>query len=225
MTIDEILNRISERTVDNTRELRKTRYQRRTEFTDLYGIPFSEYGDANNPATFYISISPDMIYHLRLQFRLHIKPFVTTVSGGTDSANVTVNNRSLSVSEGSVSPNPHNHTTESHSHNLISGISIEHTTADDFRIYIDGINITAYLVEQQDGAWIDGEGTYPQNQDLNEDESFYDLMDVACLMYAEGETENAEKLLEPGWKEVKITSSSPFGVTFYLYGKYSHPGL
>lgn len=73
ISYEEALNRIAERTNDNIRELRKTRFQRRTEFTDLYGVPFYAESDENNEAVFYISISPDQVYALRLQFKLQIR--------------------------------------------------------------------------------------------------------------------------------------------------------
>lgn len=73
ITYEEALNRIAERTNDNIRELRKTRLQRRTQFTDLYGTPFYAESDSNNEAVFYISISPDLVYDMRLQFKLHIR--------------------------------------------------------------------------------------------------------------------------------------------------------
>lgn len=71
ITYEEALNRIAERTSDNVRELRKSRFQRRTEFTDLYGIPFYFESD-NDRAEFYISISPDLVYFMRFQFKLQI---------------------------------------------------------------------------------------------------------------------------------------------------------
>lgn len=73
ITYEEALNRIAERTSDNIRELRKTRFQRRTQFTDLYGIPFYAESDGSNKAVFYISVSPDLVYDMRLQFKLHIR--------------------------------------------------------------------------------------------------------------------------------------------------------
>lgn len=73
ITYEEALNRIAERTGDNLRELRKTRLQRRTEFTDLYGIPFYAESNNNNVARFYISISPDLVYMMRFQFKLQIR--------------------------------------------------------------------------------------------------------------------------------------------------------
>jgi len=227
LPIEEAIQRIAERTVDNTTELRKARFQRRTEFTDLYGIPFSAQGDANSPATFYISISPDLVYYLRFQFKLEIKPFVSTVSAGTRPASVVVNPTSLAgqVSGQSVNitPNPHGHDTNAHTHEVVSGLTITHTEADDFRMMIQGIDITAYLMEQHDGAWIEGEGLYPNNVIEGEDD-FYDILDVATVLHSEGNTADCEKLLAPGFKKVEITSNSPFAATLYLYVKHSNMG-
>lgn len=219
-TYGQVLRRLAERSKDNKEELRKSRRQRRTEFTDLYGIPFTAQGDASTPARFYISISKDLIYYLRFQFKLHVQPFVSSVSEGTGSAVVVVNNKSLSVSNDVVSPNPHNHTTESHSHNMVSGLTLTHTTADDFEVKIHGVDITPYLVEQQDGEWIEGEGLYP-SRDVDDS---YDILDIATLMYNEGNEEDAEKLLKPEFKLVEVTSNAPFQVTMYLYLKYTNMG-
>lgn len=222
ISYESAIQRLAEKTVDNTRELAKTRKQRRTEFADLYGIPFTAQGDATTPAEFYISISPDLVYYLRFQFKLHIQPFVSTVSGGTGSANVTVNDRSLSIANNAITPNPHNHSTVSHSHNIISGLTLTHTTADDFRVKIHGVDVTPYLMEQQDGEWIDGEGLYPSKG--LDDDSVYDILDVATVLHSEGDEESVDKLLKPEFKRVAITSNAPFQATMYLYLKYSNMG-
>lgn len=209
-------NRLSERIYDNTKELDRTRKQRRTEFTDLYGVPYQAIGDNNVPATFYISISPDLVYYMRFQFKLAIQPFLSTVSGGTGNAEVQVQNTSLSVSNNNITPNPHKHDTVPHTHNLISGVTATHTTSDNFTISIGGVDITDYLIEQHDGSWIDGEGLYPSK----EIDNVYDVLDVAGLL----STEEREKLLVPEFKEISIKSDSPFSATMYLYLKYSNSG-
>lgn len=226
LTIENAIQKIAERTVDNTRDLRKTRLQRRTEFTDLYGIPFTAQGDANAPATFYISISPDLVYYLRFQFKLAIQPFTSTVSAGTRAAEVNVKTRSLSGSvSGStvnITPNPHDHGTDPHTHEVVSGLTMTHTTATDFRVKIHGVDITPYLMEQQGGSWIDGEGLYPGKE--LDDDSVYDVLDVATVMHNEGRAADVEKLLKAEFKRVEITSNSPFMATMYLYLKYNNVG-
>lgn len=228
ISLDEYLNRLSEKTVDNSRQLKKGLHQRRNGMEDLYGVCFSSNGDKNNPATFYISLSPDYIYLERFAFKFVIKPFSTTVTGATDEAIVNVNNRSLSVNNGSVSPNPHDHTTQPHTHNIIDGMAFVHTTSTDWRIRIHGVDITDYLKEQQDISpsdplfdMSDGstEKVFPNNSlDV---ENFYDVLDVASVMIAEGNETNANKLLQPEFKKVEIISDAPFGVDAYLYMKYS----
>ena len=220
MTYTEYMNRLSERTIDNTRQLKKSVTQRRNGMEDLYGVCFSAEGDANNPASFYISLSPDFIYLHRLAFKLVIKPFTTTIQGATESATVTVDNRSLSTDGSSITPNPHNHGTQPHSHNVINGMAFVPTTSSTWQIKVAGVDISAYLREQQGGAWISGQGIYPNNR-LEDVEDFYDILDVASVMFAEGRDADANKLIAPEFKEISIGSNAPFGVDLYMYVKYS----
>lgn len=222
-TYEEMFRRLEEVVADNKKQLRRDTQQRRTEFTDLFGIPHTAQGDSGTPATFYISISPDMIYELQYCFKLVIQPFAMTLGGGgTESAVVEVNNQSLSVNNNAITPNPHKHTTEAHTHNVVSGITLVHTTADDFTMSIEGIDITDYLREQHDDDWIEGEGIYPTNR-LEDLDDFYDILDVACLKYAEG-GDDWWKLVRPGFKPVQIHSNAPFQATLYQYTKFSNMG-
>lgn len=228
VSIQKAFNMLAEKTVDHNRILRRDINQRRNGLEDLYGQPFIVYGDASNPATFYISISPDYIYLERYAFKFVIEPYQMTVSGGTDSATVTVNNRNLTIDNDEIKPNPHNHTTQSHTHNLITGKTYIHTTSTDWEVWIAGVNVTDYLREQvadMPGAWLGerGEAVYPTNS-LEEDEervNFYDILDVANVMQAEGKTTQVDKLLKPELKKVEIKSNAPFGIQAYLYLKYN----
>lgn len=210
------LERIAQRTYENTRSIRQDNNQRRHQVVDLYGVEYTRQGDSANPAQFYISISPDMVYLERFEFKLIVQPFVSYVNG-TESKVVTVNDTSLTVSNNSITPNPHKHTTESHNHNLSHGISLTHTTASDFGVWIEGVNVTPYLAAQFD-AWIEGEGVYPSIR-IGQD---YDVLQVACDLVAEGREDEAERLIHPGYKEVVITSNAPFQITLVNYLKYSH---
>lgn len=239
ITYAQALNRVAEVTKNNKDELRKSRLQRRTEFTDLNGVPFVAQGDATHPAQFYISISPDLVYFLRFQFKLHIQPLISTVTGGGGSISsvdpteldfntetkVLSNSSTLEVSSDGVSPNPHSHTASGSGGGVQYGIKYIHTTSDNFTVKIHGIDITDYLIEQQDGDWIDGEGVYPTNK--NEDDTdYYDVLQVATLMYngSESDKDDAQKLLKPEFKLMEIESDAPFRVTMYLYCKYSVVG-
>lgn len=220
-TVEEYLNSLAERTIDNSRQLKRGVDQRRNGMEDLYGVVFSAEGDAQNPATFYISISPDMVYLERFAFKFVIRPFTTTITGNTDAQTVQVDNRTLNIQNDQITPNPHNHTTRPHTHNLINGIGFVNTLSNNWRVRIHGVDITPYLIEQQGGAWIDGEGIYPNNR-LEDIIDFYDILDVASTLTAEGNTTDRDKLLAPEFKRVEIISDAPFGIDAYLYLKYSH---
>lgn len=223
MSLDDVLNRLAERTSDNTKVLRNQMQQRRNGMEDLYGVMFSADGDEDAPATFYISLSPDFVYLQRFAFKFVIKPFATTVKGGSSPATVIVDNTSLLVNNetGQIEPNPHTHFTLPHTHNMTSGKTFIDTTSDYWRVRIDGIDITAYLIEQHDGQWINGEGIYP-NGDLVSQGGFYDILDVASMMIADGREAQAEKILEPRFKKVEIISDAPFSIDVYAYVKYSN---
>ena len=237
ITYEEALNRIAEVTKDSRDELRKSRLQRRTEFTDLNGVPFVAQGDADHPAQFYISISPDLVYFLRFQFKLHIQPLISTVTGGGSISNVDYteldldsttevveDTSTLKISD-DLSPNPHRHSASGSGGSVQYGIKYIHTTSDNWTVKIHGVDITDYLIEQQDGDWIEGEGVYPTNQN-EEDTDYYDVLQVATLLYngSESDQDDAQKLLKPEFKLMEIESDAPFQVTMYLYCKYSVVG-
>ena len=230
MSLDEVLNRLAERTSDNTRVLRNQMQQRRNGMEDLYGVMFSADGDEDAPATFYISLSPDFVYLQRFAFKFVIKPFATTIKGGSSPATVIVDNTELLVNNNTVTgdphnhiitPNPHTHLTLPHTHNMTSGKTFIDTTSDYWRVRIDGIDITAYLIEQHNNQWINGEGIYP-NGDLVSQGGFYDILDVASMMIADGREAQAQQILTPRFKKVEIISDAPFSIDVYAYVKYSN---
>lgn len=221
MTYESFLNRLAEKTYDNTKQLRRGVQQRRNGMEDLYGVMFSADGDAENPATFYISLSPDYVYLQRFAFKFVIKPFATTIKGGTSSATVDVNPTSLGVSGSNITPNPHDHSTVPHTHNIISGKAFVPTTSKYWRVKIADVDMTPYFQEQHGGAWISGEGIYPNNR-LEDVEDFYDVLDACSLMIADGRQADVEKVLRSEFKKVEIVSDSPFSVDAYLYQKYSN---
>ena len=213
----EAIERVARRTVQNSHDISQKNVQRRYTVVDLYGVEYTRQGDNATPASFYISVSPDLVYYHRFQFKLLIQPFVSDVSGATDSAVVEVNQTSLAVANNAISPNPHTHTTNAHNHNVVSGITLTHTTASDFRVSIEGIDITPYLAAQFD-AWIDGEGVYP-SLDI---EKNYDILTVISDLIGEGRQADADKIKSPGYKRIEVTSSAPFQVTLVNYLKYLH---
>lgn len=239
LTLESVLNRIIERTVDNHKQLKTGVDQRRNGMQDLYGVEFTHNGDANNPATFYVSVSPDLVYYERFAFKFIIQPYESSVAGVSGGGSMTIGDTSLSTSGGSgssiisgtstlddgsigsITPNPHTHTVSGSIGGLSYGIKQVSTTSKNWRVRIHGVDISPYLVEQHDGDWIDGEGIYPNNRLVGE-EDFYDILDVACMLQAEGRTADVEKILAPEFKKVEIISDQPFSVTAFLYLKFSH---
>lgn len=229
MTNEEALLRVAERTLENREQLKRSTTQRRTKFSDLYGIEYLRQGDANNPATFYISVSPDFVYYERFAFKLQILPFVSTVSGISASGTTggtsltpdlqdTVSGTRLILGTPTVTPNPHDHSVGGGT--LNHGIYTINTTSTHWQMKIHGVDVTPYLMAQQGGNWITGEGIWPNNQ-LQDKEDFYDILDVACTLDAMGETAKVNQLLVPEFKKVEIISDAPFCVAAILYMKYS----
>lgn len=221
ITYEQYMNMLSERVVDNTRQLKRSIHQRRNGMEDLYGVCFSANGDANTPASFYVSLSPDYVYLERFAFKFVIKPFVTTMKGATDSAYVAVDPTWMAVGDNVIAPNPHAHTTQPHTHNVINGVAFVDTTSTSWQVRIDGIDITEYLIAQHDGAWISGEGIYPTNR-LDTLEDFYDILEVCDVLTDEGRIAERDQILASTFKKVEIISDAPFGVDAYLYLKYPH---
>lgn len=242
MTYESFLNRLAEKTYDNTKQLRRGVQQRRNGMEDLYGVEFTHNGDANHPATFYVSVSPDLVYYERFAFKFVIGAYESSVAGvDLSGSGMSIGETSLSVggssgsqvisgtstlddaTVGSITPNPHTHSLGggSISGSLDYGIQQISTSSANWRVVIHGVDITPYLIEQQDGAWINGVGIYPNNR-LEDVEDFYDILDVACMLSAEGKTADRDKLLTPEFKKVQVFSDAPFSLTAFLYLKYSH---
>lgn len=186
VSLDQYLNALAEKTVDNSRQLKRGIHQRRNGMEDLYGVCFSAHATEADAETgrynakFYISLSPDYIYLHRLAFKFVIMPSIVEDE--------------------------------------------DPSTGRDWRVEIAGVNITDYLKEQQNIAPGDplfsGEGVYPNNR-LEHTEDFYDILDVASVMIAEGNSSDASIIMSPTFKRVVISSLKPFSVDSYLYEKYS----
>lgn len=218
LTAEEALLRTMERTAENKKKIDRSLRQRRNQVVDLYGVEYTRQGDANSPARFYISISPDMVYLERFEFKLIVQPFLSMAGSGTGPATVTVDDRNLSISGGSITPNPHNHTTQPHTHTMTAGVTPVQVTANDFRVRIEGIDVTPYLMAQYGGNWLNGEGVYP-SLEIGKD---YDIIEVASDLLGEGRKADADKLIHSGYKAIEITAGGPFSITLVNYLKYSH---
>ena len=230
VTIDEYLTRLSERVVDNSRQLKRGVHQRRNGMEDLYGVCFTSNGDANNPATFYVSLSPDYVYLERFAFKFVIKPFTSSVAGASGGS-LTIGDTMLTPSASQdpttgditvgLTPNPHTHTVSGSIGGLDYGVTKRSTTSTNWRVRVAGIDITPYLIAQHDGEWINGEGVFP-NGELVGKGCFYDILEVCDVLTDEGKIDEREAILASQFKKVEVVSDAPFGLDAYVYVKYPH---
>lgn len=155
------INILAENVHDLKEKQRYNSVQRRNQTVDMYGYELVAYGTASKPATLGISISQDMIYYNRYEFK----------------------------------------------------IVIEDSSSTSFRVLIDGIDLTPYFQSQFNGAWITGNGVFPNKGTANYD-----------VLLATGYMNEAERnaILEPGYKEVQVVGNGDFSVKIINYTKYSH---
>lgn len=214
--LESVMTQLAERVSDRTTNDNQSQNQRRNQVVDLFGMEQTSQGDATHPATFWVSVSQDLVYYERFEFKIIISPFAMTVggSGATGSNTVTVNNTSLAVSGTSITPNPHTHTTQAHNHSLEGGITMFSSSFSDLEMFIDGVNVTPYLMAQYDGAWITGEGVFP-SQDLLKN---YDMLKAVGYMsdWDQG------RIVQPGYKKVELKANGVFNAKLVTYLKYSH---
>lgn len=194
ITLDQYLNSIAERTIDNKQQLKRSVHQRRNGMEDLYGVCFSAHAtepkSGRYTARFYISLSPDYVYLHRFAFKFVIMPSITE---GEDPSE----GRDWRVTIGTKK---------------VNDVYVPVDVTDYLKEQQD--------IPPEDPLF-EGEGVYPSNQ-LDDREDFYDILDVVSVMYAEGEDDSAEAIIKPIFKPVEISSVKPFSVDAYLYLKYSN---
>ena len=194
ITLDQYLNSIAEKTLDNSRQLKRDVHQRRNGMEDLYGVCFSAHAtepkSGRYTARFYISLSPDYVYLHRFAFKFVIMPSITE---GEDPSE----GRDWRVTIGTKK---------------VNGVYVPVDITDYLKEQQD--------IPPEDPLF-EGEGVYPSNK-LDDREDFYDILDVVSVMYAEGEDDSAEAIIKPIFKPVEISSVKPFSVDAYLYLKYSN---
>lgn len=214
--LEDSISKIAEKVYDLIKYKDSSLTQRRNLVTDMYGVEYTRQGTADHPATFYLSITPDLVYLERFQFKLIIAPFQSTV-GSVSVGTLTVDDTSLVVANNAITPNPHSHTVQGNL-NVTAGVTMTDPSATDWKVSIEGIDITPYLMAQYNNAWIGGTGAYPDSV-INHD---YDILEVASDLIGEGRESDADTLISPGYKKVEISASTSFAVTLVLYLKLSH---
>lgn len=228
-SLENVINVLAERVADRTDDQRRDQLQRRNQVVDIYGAEFQSYGDRGSPANFYISVSPDMTYIERFEFKVTIQPFAMPVgnNAGTSLTSVNIDPQELDITnqlvrntagditavDSTIVPNPHTHTNLPHNHSLSAGVSLFTSSVQNFRILVEGIDITNELQLQYPNGWITGEGTFPEVGLKN-----FDLIDVAGMLpdWQRG------ILMQAGYKNVQMYSDGFFSVKIHLYLKYGH---
>lgn len=213
----EAISRLAESNDRRRKENTQSSLQRRNQVTDIFGVEHKSQGDANHPATFYISVSPDLVYFERFQFKLLVQSFAMPIgnNGSTGLTTVGTKARDLNLADGKLFPNPHAHEGIAHNHSLSPGITLTTSSVSNFRVVIEGIDVTEQLKSQFDGQWVTEEGIYPKSSDSLAN---YDILKAA------GELWNWQqgKILQPGYKKIEIYNDGPFNCTLVNYLKYSH---
>ena len=199
LTSQKQLNILAERTYDLKQNLSEKDKQRRNQVVDLYGVDISRDSNSRNEAVMYVSVSFDLIYYMRFQFKVYIE---------TDSA---------TQFQILVRSKVYNEDTE--------------------KYQLKNIDITPYLIAQQDGEWIDGErkdsagytlawpsNGLPEDEDSDSPPNAYDVLEVIDMMRAEGKEYEAQALERAEYKPFIIKANAPFFAAMSLYLKYSHVG-
>lgn len=194
MTLGKQLNILAEKTYDLKKNMSEKDKQRRNQVVDLYGVDFyreSHHGDVNELVSIWVSISPDLVYYERFQFKLYI--------ADTEATDFKVR--------------------------VVTDVKNDDGTYDRDKL----IDITPYLIAQENGEWITGasERPYPTDDigddpDPSKPAKSYDMLEVISDMYAEGRENEAEALARPEFKRFQITADKPFTAAMILYLKYSH---
>lgn len=86
------------------------------------------------------------------------------------------------------------------------------TTATQYQLYIDGVDMTAYFKLQYHGYWLHGNGIYPNAQ-----MSTYDVLS-ACKYMSD---EERQTVLKPGYKIVELFGDGNFTMAIDNHLKYN----
>lgn len=193
-TLQSAIDILAERTHDNKRNIAEKDRQRRNQIVDLYGVDYSRNSNKDNEAILYISISPDLVYYERFQFKLYIEEGTTA----TD-FQIFVKSRYY-----------RNPDTDAYETKLI-----------DVTPYLQAQFDGEWIEGGRENAYPNNRIVEPADTDTAP-ASAYDLLEVASMMYAEGREDLAEAILIPEHKEIVIKADAEFFAALVLYLKYSH---
>jgi len=170
-TPDTVIARILQAQNELTNKRHNDSYQRRSGVIDNYGIEYVRQGSSVSPAQFLISVSPDLIYYKRFEFKVIVSAFMLPISDGNGGMSVTptavsISSVSLEISdetigilpanleidideeagEKSISPNPHGHEELPHRHNM-SPSSHDHISTPHVHEFVAGVTNMPVVAE------------------------------------------------------------------------------
>lgn len=244
--IDRILSDMGSMIRDNTINHRQQQLQRRNGLVDMYGVPFYAQGDANTPAEIPLSISKDMTFIERFEFKLVVRPFHMPLAfnGATNSAIVDVNNTALTNTNGNttltasnnqdtnvvtinpnphthtgvITPNPHSHTTNAHNHSVSPGVSLTTSSFNTFSIVLYDYNYEN-RIDLTPYLEDQSPGWITGEGTYPQEELVnFDLITVS------GELPAWQRaiIMSAGYKRLQCIADGVFSVELLLYLKYPH---
>lgn len=191
VTYAEYMNALSEKVVDNSRQLKRGIRQRRNGMEDLYGVCFSAHATEADEsgrynARFYISLSPDYVYLHRFAFKFVIMP---------------------SITEGEEPSVGRDWRME------IAG--------QDITAYLkeqQGLNPSDPLFN---GEGVYPSNSLEEEDEKENFYDILDVVSVMIAEDTDESKESATEIMKPRFKPVVLSAKKPFSVDAYLYVKYS----
>lgn len=231
-TEEYVLGMVAERTKKNTTSTTQPNKQRRNLVTDDFDKEYETMGNKDQSGKIYLSISPDIEYMVRWEFKLIVEPFYMPVASSELAMQpvtlkipehpIEVDNASLSVSNNTINPNPHKHTAtdkaakiepETHTHVLNEGVTLIPTKFEEVRIFLDGVDLTSQF-KAQFPTWISPEnGMYP---DLTVGNRFDILKALNTL-----DTKKRTSILRPGYHVLEFKVDDLFSFKIREFKRYS----
>lgn len=189
--LDKALNILGERTIENRQMLKQARRQRRTEYTDIYGVPFKTEKTEGGNERFrcHLFISTDLEYWERFQFKLRV------------------------TSDSQINPNSFKF--------KIARINDEGTETDPIDIseyLIEQHGEEAWVGADNESDYYPTEDIGDENADSTD---FFDVLDATSLMWESGNTSDVHKILDAGTKIITMDANVDCNITFIPYIKYS----
>lgn len=208
------IRKIAENTLSNSRTLNNDSRQRRHGLYDDFGSEYNTVGDNNSNGRVWIAITPDIDKFVRWEFKLIVQSFIVPIAGSeVNPTSLEVGETNLSINNNAITPNPHRHEIlpNPHSHTVTAGVSLTPSSFKNFRISIDGIDLTA-LFESQFPLPSEN-GVYPDETIAHR----YDIIE-ACSHLSEIDR---NQILSAGYHEIQCNADGIFNLKFVNFIKYS----